>query len=81
MNEPKDILNNISSFKSEHMEEVVKNWIENKEYGMGMIMNAFRLLIVGALRGPHLFDIIAILGKDETLKRMDQGLNKLGRKE
>lgn len=81
MNELKDILYNISSFKSEHMEEVVKTWIENKEYGMGMIMNAFRLLIVGALRGPHLFDIIAILGKDETLKRMDQGLNKLGRKE
>jgi glutamyl-tRNA synthetase len=46
-----------------------------------MVMNALRLLIVGALKGPHLFDIIAILGKDETLKRMDQGLNKLGRKE
>jgi glutamyl-tRNA synthetase len=81
MNELKDILYNINSFKSEHTEEVVKTWIENKEYGMGMVMNALRLLIVGALKGPHLFDIIAILGKDETLKRMDQGLNKLGRKE
>ena len=33
--------------------------MEEKEYGMGAVMNAFRLLMVGALKGPHLFDIIA----------------------
>ncbi len=48
---------------------------------MGAIMNAFRLLIVGAAKGPHLFDIIAVIGKEETLERINRGLNVLGKKE
>ena len=62
-------------------EKAVEQWIEEKEYGMGAVMNAFRLLIVGAAKGPHLFDIIAVIGKKETLARIDRGLNVLGRKE
>jgi len=61
------------------MEMTVKQWIQEKYYGMGEIMNAFRLLIVGELRGPHLFDIIAFIGKEETLKRIDRGLDVLGK--
>ena len=79
--ELKDILANTEPFTAEHTEKVVKNWIEEKEYGMGAVMNAFRLLIVGALKGPHLFDIIALLGREETLERIVRGLQKLGRKE
>jgi glutamyl-tRNA synthetase len=41
---------------------------------MGKVMNPFRLSVVGALRGPHLFDIIALTGKKKTLKRIDQAL-------
>ncbi len=63
------------------MEAIVKQWIEDKEYGMGVVMNAFRLLIVGALKGPHLFDICALIGQEETLERIEQGLHEIGRKE
>jgi len=62
------------------VEAVVKAWIEEKEYGMGVVMNAFRLIIVGALKGPHLFDIVALLGQEETLRRLEIGLHELGRK-
>jgi glutamyl-tRNA synthetase len=41
---------------------------------MGVIMNAFRLIIVGALRGPHMFDIISWIGKEETIKRISVGV-------
>jgi len=81
MLELKEILSSIEEFTSTNTETVVKKWIEEKEYGMGAVMNAFRLLIVGALKGPHLFDIIAMLGQEETLERIDQGLHELGRKE
>jgi len=81
MTELKNVLVQIDEFTSENTERTVKNWIEQKEYGMGMVMNAFRLLIVGAAKGPHLFDIIAVIGKEETLKRIDLGLNILGKKE
>ncbi len=79
--ELKELLENVSDFTSENTETVVKQWIEEKEYGMGAVMNAFRLLVVGALKGPHLFDIIELIGQEETLERIDQGLHELGRKE
>jgi len=81
MLELKEVLENVSNFTSENTETVVKQWIEEKEYGMGAVMNAFRLLVVGALKGPHLFDIIELIGQEETLERIDQGLHELGRKE
>ncbi len=81
MLELKEVLSSIEDFSSANTEKIVKQWIEEKEYGMGAVMNAFRLLIVGALKGPHLFDIIAMLGQEETLERIDQGLHELGRKE
>jgi len=81
MLELKDLLAQTEPFTAEHTEEVVKKWLEEKEYGMGAVMNAFRLLVVGALKGPHLFDIIAMLGQEETLQRIQTGLHELGRKE
>ncbi len=81
MTELKELLLNTDPFTTSHTEEVVKKWIEENEYGMGMVMNAFRLLIVGALKGPHLFDIIALLGQEETVERIANGLQALGKKE
>ena len=77
MNELKKVLEDIEPFKSAETERVVKEWINNNEYGMGAVMNAFRLLIVGELRGPHLFDIIEILGREETVRRIERGLEKI----
>ncbi len=76
MNELKQVLSDIeiSEFTTENTEEKVKQWINKKELGMGKVMNPFRLSVVGALRGPHLFDIIALTGKKKTLKRIDQAL-------
>ncbi|RLD90816.1 MAG: glutamate--tRNA ligase [Bacteroidetes bacterium] len=81
MTELKEILLKTEPFTSENTEKAVKSWIEENEYGMGAVMNAFRLLVVGALKGPHLFDIIALLGQEETLERITLGLQELGRKE
>lgn len=81
MSELKDVLVGIENFSSENTETTVKQWIAEKDYGMGLVMNAFRLLIVGALKGPHLFDIISIIGKEETIQRIETGLSAIGRKE
>lgn len=77
MKELRHVLQDIDPFTSVETEKVVKDWIQEKDYGMGAVMNAFRLLIVGALRGPHLFDIIEVLGKKETLERIERGLEKI----
>ena len=72
-----DILKNIDDFSSSHQEEVVKNWIETKEYHLGNIMNAFRLAVVGESKGPHMFDITALIGKDETVGRIESAIQRI----
>ncbi len=78
LNELRSILENIEEFTPSVTEQAVKAWIESKGYNIGAIMNAFRLVIVGASRGPHMFDIISWIGKEETLKRIDRGISNIG---
>jgi len=75
----RDELEKIDDFSSSSTEPVIKAWIEKNEYNTGTIMNAFRLVIVGASRGPHIFDIIEWIGKDETIRRIDKGLSVIGK--
>lgn len=70
MTELAELIENTADFGAESLENEVKLWLESKEYGMGVIMNAFRICLVGAARGPHLFDITTLLGKDETVARI-----------
>ena len=79
LKELKLLLESIADFSTSSTEKVVIGWIENNGYNMGAIMNAFRLVIVGSLRGPHMFDIIGWIGKEETLKRIDKGIAVLGK--
>lgn len=59
------------------LNQLVMSWIAEKEYGVGIVMNAFRICLVGAARGPHIWNITDILGKDETLRRVRTALQKL----
>ena len=74
MTELADLLESLDDFSLEHQEEVVMKWIEEKGYGTGNIMNAFRLTLVGEGKGPHMFDISSLLGKEETLSRMRKAI-------
>jgi glutamyl-tRNA synthetase, bacterial family len=69
-----DVLKGISDFTPHATEEVVKGWITEKGYHLGNIMNAFRLAIVGESKGPHMFDIITIIGKDDTIARLEKAI-------
>ena len=77
--ELRSLLEKTDDFSASGTENLVMEWIGEKGYHMGAIMNAFRLVIVGALRGPHIFDIISWIGRDETLKRIDKGLSVIGK--
>jgi glutamyl-tRNA synthetase len=79
LSELKSALEKIDDFSSPATEEIVMAWIGEKGYNTGIIMNAFRLVIVGASRGPHIFDITSWLGKEETLNRIDRGLAVIGK--
>ncbi|NOR33293.1 MAG: glutamate--tRNA ligase, partial [Bacteroidales bacterium] len=61
-----EALEHCEPFTTESVETYVKELITSKEWGMGVIMNAWRLLLVGAAKGPGLFDLAAFLGRDEV---------------
>lgn len=77
MTELKSILESVDVFTSENTESQVKEWITAKEIGFGKVMNPFRLAMVGAGKGPHMFDIIEILGKEETIARLNFAMQNL----
>ncbi|MBR2962000.1 MAG: glutamate--tRNA ligase [Alistipes sp.] len=71
LSELREVLASIDDFSLEHTEEVVHAWIESKGYGMGQIMNTLRLALVGAGKGPGMYDVTAFLGREECLRRID----------
>lgn len=68
------ILAGIDDFSLAEMERVCLAWIADNEIPMGVIMNAFRLAVVGEAKGFGMFEMCEVLGKEETLRRMDKAL-------
>jgi glutamyl-tRNA synthetase len=77
MQELISVVEEISDFTSLNIENIVKDWMTKNEIGMGKVMQPFRLSLVGALKGPHLFDIVEVIGKQETISRLQKGIDKL----
>lgn len=78
MSELADLLESLDDFSIENQDKEVHKWIEQKGYGLGEIMNAFRLALVGEGKGPQMFDISSLIGKDETIARMRRAISVLG---
>ena len=75
MDELCDVLESIGDFGVENSEKTVMEWIEQKGYNRGDVMNAMRLCVVGEGKGPHMFDITSVIGKEETLRRIRKAIN------
>jgi glutamyl-tRNA synthetase len=73
----RELLSRTDDFSAAATEPVVKDWIAQNGYNTGAVMNVFRLAVVGASRGPHMFDIIEWIGKVETLRRIDKALSSI----
>ncbi len=77
MGELVEVLRDIDDFSSKAAEPVVLDWIASKGYHLGNVMNAFRLTVVGECKGPHMFDITELLGEDETIRRINKGVESI----
>ncbi len=77
MNEVMSLLENIDDFTSSNIETIVKDWIGKKELSFGKVMPPFRLVIVGDMKGPHLFDILELIGKKESILRIQKAISSL----
>lgn len=77
MTELIEVLKGVDDWTAEKLDATVLPWIESKEYGLGVVMNAFRICLVGAARGPHIWSITDILGKNETIYRVENAIKVL----
>ncbi len=68
------ILKETSPFVQEHLSDKVKSWITDAGIGFGRVMQPLRLSLVGEMKGPDVFAIMEILGKEETIKRIKMRL-------
>ena len=77
MRELLEILKSIDDYSFANTEKIISDWITEKGLGFGKVMNPFRVAIIGAAKGPHMFDITALLGKEETLARIQRAIDVL----
>lgn len=69
------LLESIEDFSSENIENQVKKWITDNALSFGKVMPPLRLIIVGEMKGPHIFDIIALIGKKDCLDRIKTAIS------
>lgn len=69
---------NLEDWSAESLETVFKQFLADKELGMGAVLPNFRVIVTGLGMGPSMFAISELLGKEETLARMKEGMDKVG---
>jgi glutamyl-tRNA synthetase len=77
LTEVMSIIKNVESDTAEAYQTSVKNWITQQNISFGKVMMPLRISLVGTLQGPDVFQIIFMIGKDETLKRIQSFINTL----
>ena len=71
-----EVLNN-TEFVAENLKNAIHDYAEEKGLGMGKVMMPLRLTLVGELKGPDVPDIMELIGKEETISRIQNALQKL----
>lgn len=71
------LLEGTEDFGSENLETQVKQWISENELSFGKVMPPLRLVIVGEMKGPHIFDIMALIGKTDSIHRIKTAITVL----
>ncbi len=78
MRDVAEVIRNIDDFNLANIDATLNHWIETSGLSMGLVMNSLRLMLVGAGKGPHIGEIIELIGKEEVLRRIDAGIKALG---
>jgi glutamyl-tRNA synthetase len=72
------LVNSVDDYTAENVQNTIKSWITANDIGFGRVMMPLRLSLVGALQGPDVFDIMFMIGKKETIKRVENAIAFMG---
>ena len=68
------VIESVDDFSVENTQNAIKGWITDNGISFGKIMMPLRVALVGSLQGPDLFEIIYLIGKKETIKRIEKAI-------
>ncbi len=71
------VLEKIEPWEAANIKQQLSDWINGRKLGFGKVLQPLRLALAGDLKGPDLFAMMALLGRDETLKRIRRALERL----
>jgi len=54
------------------------DYIVANQLNMGQVMNSWRLAVVGKTVGPDMLTLVMMLGKEETIRRVQRAINVIG---
>jgi glutamyl-tRNA synthetase len=69
------IVNSIEAYSVETLQNDIKGWITSNNIGFGQVMMPLRLALVGELQGPDVFDIMFMIGKAESISRIEKAIS------
>lgn len=67
-----NIITRTKEFTVQNLQSKIKGWITDNEIGFGKVMMPLRLALVGELKGPDVFDIMFMIGKNESIARIER---------
>ena len=73
-----DVFASVSEWKADAIKEAFSAFMNEKEWGFGVVMNPLRLCLVGGNMGPDLFVICELLGQEESIERIKTAIEKIG---
>ena len=66
-----------SETTAHELNSLVKGWAKKNNVGLGKVMAPLRLALVGALRGPDVFEICSVIGISECLNRINNAIKEV----
>ncbi len=70
-----NLLRRIDEFDYNTIKSEVSSFIDSSDYGFGDVLPVLRLSVCGTMSGPDIFKTMELIGKDESLNRLEKGLN------
>lgn len=70
--ELRERLNNLPVYEAEAIETEVKAFMEDNELGFGAVLPILRVGVTGTMRGPAIFEVMALLGKEDVNQRLEK---------
>ena len=70
----RDALGQVVDWSPGALEAAIKSLAESRALGLGKLAQPLRAAVTGSATSPGLFDVLAVLGRDETLARIDDAV-------